>query len=334
LATLLDLAATEQLELFIARDAAVARARPWPKRTQAELSHKVGGSWESGVYHGGAFVNAPVVAFAGQLTAPNGFMRYEGPGWESDKVGYRLYLDQRNGIDVFGKLLPAMVLQDVGKDVYGSYHEPAPWGMDILKVGASLGFGGFGAWSQERAQPVGETDCTQCRIHANGSLVSQVLLDYGGWTSPAGKADLKALLTIAAGSYLTKATLMLEGASPTMVAGIPKHPEAIAIHGETSIADEAWTYVATYGQQSLSGNHLGLVIFVRGDSFDGFVEDAHNYLVQLKLEGGRTAYQFAALWESSTASAASLTTFSEWIDSTLQRLADEPRVRLSFPATP
>lgn len=31
------------------------------------------------------------------------YIKYERPGLESDKVGYRFYFDQRNAIDVFGK---------------------------------------------------------------------------------------------------------------------------------------------------------------------------------------------------------------------------------------
>jgi hypothetical protein len=134
-ATMVDLEAGERLSLKVVRDESVAAARPWPKRTQAELSRKIGGAWEEGAYVGGDFVNVASLTFDGQLPYPNDFMRYEGPGWESDKVGYRLYLDHRNGMDVFGKLVPAMVLQDVGTNEFGSYHEPAVWGMDILKVG-------------------------------------------------------------------------------------------------------------------------------------------------------------------------------------------------------
>ena len=40
----------------------------------------------------------------------------KGPGWESDKVGYRFYLDWRNAADIFGKKVDTLVLQDVGQD--------------------------------------------------------------------------------------------------------------------------------------------------------------------------------------------------------------------------
>ncbi|MEJ2298729.1 MAG: DUF4861 family protein, partial [Woeseiaceae bacterium] len=107
-----------------------------PKRTQAEVSIK----------EGGEFVNVDAVRPPPQYTDHSEYIRYEGPGIESDKVGYRVYLDWRNGFDVFGKTTDAMVLQDVGLDGYDSYHEPADWGLDILKVGDAVGIGGYGFW--------------------------------------------------------------------------------------------------------------------------------------------------------------------------------------------
>ena len=64
----------------------------------------------------------------------------EGPAWENDKVGFRNYYDARNGMDIFGKKTARMVLDDAG--IRGqNYHELSDWGMDILKVGNSLGAG-------------------------------------------------------------------------------------------------------------------------------------------------------------------------------------------------
>jgi hypothetical protein len=333
-ATLVDLEAGEKLSLKVVVDETVAGTRPWPKRTQAELSRKNGGTWEDGAYVDGDFANVASVTFEGQLPDHNDFMRYEGPGWESDKVGYRLYLDHRNAIDVFGKTLPAMVLQDVGKDGYGSYHEPAAWGMDILKVGSALGIGGFGAWADGKAHRLAQTDRTRCAVLSNGPLTSQILLDYAGWKTPVGKADLKAILSIEAGSYLTKVTLMLEDSFPTMVTGIPKHPDVQCIKGETDVPGEAWTYLAAYGPQSLSGNNLGLVVFVRRDGFAGFAEDEDNQLIRLNPNDGKAIYRFGALWESSTDEAATLEAFNHWIESTLDRLNREPVVSIRTTETP
>ncbi|MBO9619833.1 MAG: DUF4861 domain-containing protein [Niabella sp.] len=65
----------------------------------------------------------------------------EGPAWENDKVGFRKYFDTRNANDLWGKRTSKMVLDEVGADPSKSYHNLSDWGMDILKVGNSLGAG-------------------------------------------------------------------------------------------------------------------------------------------------------------------------------------------------
>lgn len=130
-----DLAANEEKSLTIGYSKYGVRDSNFPRRTQAELSQKFGGKWESRKYLEGEFRNVDFVRVPDEHTDHSFFFRYEGPGWESYKVGYRFYLDWRNAIDIFGKKTPEMVLQNVGQDGFDSYHETAEWGMDILKVG-------------------------------------------------------------------------------------------------------------------------------------------------------------------------------------------------------
>ncbi|MEJ2307675.1 MAG: DUF4861 family protein, partial [candidate division WOR-3 bacterium] len=122
------------------------KVQKYPKRTQAILSIKCGGEWKVNKYVGGTFKDTNSLKTPPGHTDHSEFIRFEGPGWESDKVGYRLYLDWRNGTDIFGKKVDDMVLQDVGQDGFESYHEMSPWGMDILKVGDALGIGAVGKW--------------------------------------------------------------------------------------------------------------------------------------------------------------------------------------------
>ncbi|WP_300977302.1 DUF4861 family protein, partial [Flavobacterium sp.] len=72
-------------------------------KTYAEISVKEGGKWEGRKYIGGTFKNVQKLKLAPEHTDHSFDIRYEGPGWESNKIGYRLYLDWRNAIDIFGK---------------------------------------------------------------------------------------------------------------------------------------------------------------------------------------------------------------------------------------
>ena len=69
--------------------------------------------------------------------------KFEGPGWENDVDAFRLYFDERNGIDLYGKIRPTLQLRKIGSPDY-LYYDESPEGRDIFKVGASMGIGGVG----------------------------------------------------------------------------------------------------------------------------------------------------------------------------------------------
>ena len=157
----------------------------FPKRTQAELSIKKGGHFENRKYIGGAFENVSSLRVPDEHTDHSFYIRYEGPGWESDMVGFRFYLDWRNATDVFGKKTEQMIMQNVGLDGFDSYHEMQTWGMDVLKVGSSLGLGTIGTFYGDKAIRVDKTDSVTCQIVENGNIYSSIKTNYYGWKKKA-----------------------------------------------------------------------------------------------------------------------------------------------------
>ena len=120
------------------------------QKTQAFLGIKQGGEWvwvtknngkQQYEYQGGEFKPVTELKVDTKHTDHSFDIQFEGPGWESDKIGYRLYLDWRNATDIFGKKTHKLVLDGVGLDGFDSYHEVSDWGVDVLKVGSSLGIG-------------------------------------------------------------------------------------------------------------------------------------------------------------------------------------------------
>ncbi|NQU86615.1 MAG: DUF4861 family protein [Mariniphaga sp.] len=156
-------------------------------RTQAEISVKEGGVWvwvtksngnEQFEYQGGTWKNVTEFEVPEQHTDHSFDIRYEGPGWESDKIGYRFYLDWRNAVDIFGKKVDTMVLQNVGLDGFDSYHEMSDWGVDVLKVGNSLGLGSIGHWENNKALRVETTEKLFSAVDYSGVLESKITTTY------------------------------------------------------------------------------------------------------------------------------------------------------------
>lgn len=60
--------------------------REYLKRTQGKLSIKSGGKWAGNKYEGGTFKDTNYLKAPVEHTDHSEFIRFEGPGWESDKV--------------------------------------------------------------------------------------------------------------------------------------------------------------------------------------------------------------------------------------------------------
>ena len=133
------------------------------QKTYAEVSVKEGGKWEGRKYIGGTFKNVQKLKLAPEHTDHSFDIRYEGPGWESNKIGYRLYLDWRNAIDIFGKKTEKIILPQVGQDGFDSYHEMSDWGADILKAGKGIGIGSVDRYLNKERLHFYEVDSTIAR---------------------------------------------------------------------------------------------------------------------------------------------------------------------------
>jgi hypothetical protein len=303
---------------FVLRYAADGvKTRPYPRRTQAELSRKTGGRFVKRVYEGGTFENVRFLRVPPEHTDHSFFIRYEGPGWESDRVGYRFYLDWRNAIDMFGKKTPDMVLQDVGQDGFDSYHAMSDWGQDILKVGESLGLGTLGMWVKGKAERVAVTDSVFCEITSNGPVSSSIRTLYSGWKIDGQKYRLTSDLSIAAGERLTKHAITISGNPPNLCTGIVRMDSTVALNGPT---EGGWSYLATWGKQSLAGDSLGLAVFFRNGDHVTTAEDKHSRVIVLKPKDGELTYYLAGCWAQEPGGIRTLDAFRIWLDRTVERL--------------
>lgn len=313
-----NMAASESRELELRFSKKGTSKRTYEKRTQAELSHKTGGKFENRKYKGGAFKNVDYLRVPDEHTDHSYYIKYEGPGWESDKVGYRFYLDWRNAVDVFGKKEPAVVLQQIGQDGFDSYHEMQPWGMDVLKVGKALGVGSLAHYFNGKANRVDKTDSVTCRIVENGNLYSSILTNYYGWKVASHQLNVSSHLSIHAGSRLTKHMVELEGNPENISTGIGKDKNARFFFRPAN--DNGWTYIATYGAQSLNNDNLGLAVIFRNEDLIEITDDPFSYVVQLKPVNGKVEYYFLAAWELEKDGIKNEKQFVDYLDQTIKEL--------------
>lgn len=317
----------DQLVAQVALAAQSALTFNWPndlklgqtltKKVQAEISPKVGGEWVDRKYVGGDFQNVDFVRVPDPHTDHSYYIRYEGPGIENDLVAYRYYLDWRNAMDIFGKKVDTLVLQGIGLDGFDSYHESAPWGMDILKAGRSLGIGSIGQYIDGKVEHFQQTDSVTCRIKENNNLTASIETSYFGWKTSDKTANLISNLSTVAGDRALNHTITFEDPIEDFCTGIVKHDAATSF--ASLVGSSGWAYIATYGQQSLADDNLGMAIFYNTKDVDEVMDSDYDHLIVFK-PAKQVSYYLLGAWEQERSGVGSLEEFQKYLNTKLDEL--------------
>lgn len=222
----------------------------------------------------------------------------EGPAWENDKVAFRNYFDQRNGIDIFGKQTDKMTLQNVGLPG-GNYHELADWGMDVLKVGSSLGAGAIAIEKEGQLYRVTGAPSSY-QLILEGALRSVFQLSFDSVQVGGQNLEITHQITISAGKQFYESHIDIKGLTggEILVAGI------VNLHSDTLYQSTSMMY--TYDKQAEDGAALGMGLFCSDTDFlsTGQAPDegegiTNSYLMKMTIdkENGNNFY-FITGWET------------------------------------
>lgn len=279
---------------FTAVNAQIKTNVPANAKTYAEISLKEGGKWEGRKYVGGVFKNVQKLKLAKEHTDHSFDIRYEGPGWESNKIGYRLYLDWRNAIDIFGKKTEAVILPQVGQEGFDSYHNMQDWGADILKAGKGIGIGSIDRYLNNEKLHFYEVDSTFASVK-NQDKQSSVKVEYYGWKTASDKIDFTSYLTITPDQRYTKHTFKASKEIKGICTGIVKQKNTEFLKNESQ--NKKWAYIATYGTQSLVPDNLGMAVFYEVNTVESLQGTELDYLVVFKPTAKPTSFYFLGAWE-------------------------------------
>lgn len=306
------------------------KEKQFKSRTFAELAMKPGNVHIDGKFRGDRFENVTKIKVPEIHTDHDALFKYEGPGWESEKIGYRFYLDWRNATDIFGKKTNDLILHKVGihdtvaKD--DSYHQMQDWGMDIFKVGRSLGIGSVAMWHNGKVNMVSETDSIYCEIVENGPIRSLIRTNYFGWKIGEKKYNLESDFSIAAGSRLTKVELTIDDSADSVATGLAKFE---GTNFTKSDSEGTWSYIALYGNQTLvnESDKLGIAVFYKTSSLLKLTEDELSHVLILQPEENKLEYFFGAAWEQEPNGISNESEFIYYLNNTLSILNNPPIIK-------
>ncbi|MGE8341554.1 MAG: DUF4861 family protein [Flavobacterium sp.] len=287
-------------------------------KTYAEISAKTDGKWEGRKYKGGTvFKNVDRLKLAPEHTDHSFDIRYEGPGWENNRIGYRLYLDWRNAIDIFGKKTSENILPLVGQDGFDSYHNMSDWGADILKAGKGIGIGSIDRYLNSEKLHFREVDSTIATV-ANKSNESTVKVNYYRWKTASDKIDFISELTIKPDQLYTQHTIKASQAIQGICTGIVKTKTGELLKKESK--NKKWAYLATYGEQSLVPDKLGMAIFYEISTIENIADTDLDYLLVFKPTTKAVTFYLLGAWEQEVNGIKTKEEFAQYLDKQLEVL--------------
>jgi unsaturated rhamnogalacturonyl hydrolase len=239
------------------------------------------------------------------------YYKTEGPAWENDKVGFRLYLDVRNAKDIFGKTTAAPVMDTVGTygDKYYHYFDPA-WGMDILKVGTSLGAGALAIKLKAAnkkdtifrlgGKSVGETSY---ELVKDGPDTAIIRLHYKNWKVLNRTYNLTEEISISKGNYFYESKVTMKGlrGDEKLVTGIVN----LKSNDYKVLKEDSRWILYTHDIQSENNDYLGMAVVVNaavnpeaGETPKEGKGITATYTVSMNIKNNQpVVFRFYAAWE-------------------------------------
>jgi hypothetical protein len=165
--------------------------------------------------------------------------------WESDRIAHRMYSVQlirdegtvSSGIDVWAKRTRRLVVDEWYKR--SNYHEDVGDGLDDYHVSRSRGCGGTGIWNKGKLYV--SSNFRSARVLATGPVRSEFSLDYDSWDAGGRKISETKLISIDAGSNMSRVESVFSSADPSPIqVGIGIAQRAGAGNSNSEDQKEGW----------------------------------------------------------------------------------------------
>ncbi len=123
-------------------------------------------------------------------TNPYGYMYHHGPDFESELVGFRVYFDHRQTVDLYGKYKRQLELAHT-KFYPTKEDKAAGYGDDVFWCGKSFGLGAVRGWDGKEQQMLDDVDLRTMTMIATGPLRTILEIEDRNWnTYNPGKAPI------------------------------------------------------------------------------------------------------------------------------------------------
>ncbi|MEG1586804.1 MAG: DUF4861 domain-containing protein [Bacteroidales bacterium] len=244
-------------------------------------------------------------------------LHHHGPAFESELMAYRLYFDQKQTVDLYGKYKKQLELAE--SLWYPTDEQLAKgFGDDILRVSGSVGIGTLKGWAGNKAVHIAPVSNREAHILAKGPVRTVVDMNVTGWEYQGETVDVKSRFILFAGQreceviqqFTTPAAKKLTFA--TGVQRIKGSEHLSDGKGMTAVWGTNWPVNDTikYAKQT-----LGLAVEIPEHYLVKEVEDKANYLYEIRPdENGQIRYRMTVCAEKENFGVKSAPAFFDYVN--------------------
>ena len=217
-----------------------------------------------------------------------------GAMWESEYGGFRVYMDHRQSIDIYGKPRPSLVLDKT--NFYATRDDiKNGLGCDILFAGQSVSVGSFRGWLDNQTTYIDSVEARGQRVIASGPVRSIVEVWDRNWFYRGRTLQMRQRYTMFAGHRDVHFECWLQGTddASTFATGVQKLETANEGFIENSGLAGSWGRNVPDKAATDLVEGVGLGIRVPRPFLRETREDDTNYLCLLRPRQGFIAYDFA-----------------------------------------
>jgi len=210
-------------------------------------------------------------------------LKHHGPAFESEQMGYRLYFDKKQTIDVYGKKEPRLELAE--SLWYPTAEQLARnFGDDILLVKDYVSVGTFKGWDGANPTHVEPVSNRSARILANGPVRTIVDMVAENWFYLQQSVQLTNRIILYAGHRDIEIINYIQAPDVTALSfctGVQKFPEMSFYNNDQVLAvwGRNWPVNDTIRYEKET---VGLAVYCPEDLVNINREDSSNYLFELK----------------------------------------------------
>lgn len=211
-----------------------------------------------------------------------------GAVFESELAAFRIYMDNRQSIDIYGKTHPRLEMDHTG--FYTTKEQLAQgYGCDILWAGQSVGAGSFRGYQDGRPCYIDTVAWRRQTVLASGPVRAIVEVSDGQWTYNGHPLQMRQRYTLYAGHRDVEVSVNISGSLPgdTFCTGIQKlESEPSGFMQEDGLCG-SWGCNVPEKSEPDHREWVGLGLYAAPGNRIGMKEDDFNYLTLLQPDKDR-----------------------------------------------